>query len=610
MTALQGLATFPGVDQIISASITLGHGISPSTAHLTMVPQLTSIAEVGTLRFQLGDSVVEFFDCKADHGTYQRSESGEYWQISLVDRRWKWRFGQISGRYNVWREDATLQTGAPGSTEGELIANTERTPRELAELYLEAMGEENYDVSALPNHTRPPVDHEYDNPAEALAELCDSLGCRIVLRLDNTVQIVRTGAAAALPTDFLLEDSMTVDLPEKPDKIAVVCGPSFYQVDFPLEAVGLDRDSGTSEEPGETIRPLQQLSYKPPGGWGEIDLPLFANLATNADEEDVSGLRSLATKSVFRYYRIAMPVRVPGYEGSADGLVTRREQVLPLFDEQVSMALENHDSVPLPAAVFGVWYAGLDDQENTAATLTAQGNSPAAAGPDGKFKSAFYNRGFTLDAARGLVIFKEPVIRNLTPLAAKVTPAPAQLVLRAKCHVRNADTLALERYVRERETAGTALGTRTQYLLRDELAVTHVPAYDPETYPLELTGSTDPRLISEVITTTAQVDAACDHYIDAALEEYQTTEPRQVQAAGLYPIDLDGGIQQVTYQVGPSGATTTVARGSEPSSIASSHGERRRSEVARGTAAAARRSRGDAAGRTMRRQAAARRQAR
>ncbi len=171
------------------------------------------------------------------------------------------------------------------------MTDTERTPQELAELYLNAMGEVDYDISELPDDTRPPVDHDYDNPAEALAALCESLGCRIVLQLDNTVKLVRSGAGAGLPAEFLLEDSLTIDLPEKPDKIAVVCGPSLYQVDFPLEAVGLDRDTTSGGDPTDTIKPIDELSYKPSGGWGQIDLPLFADLSAADDEEDVSGLR-------------------------------------------------------------------------------------------------------------------------------------------------------------------------------------------------------------------------------------------------------------------------------------------------------------------------------
>ena len=41
--------------------------------------------------------------------------------------------------------------------------------------------------------------------------------------------------------------------------------------------------------------------------------------------------------------------------------------------------------------------------------ISEQGNLPPAAGEDGNYKSQFYQRGFDIDVARGLVIFNEPV---------------------------------------------------------------------------------------------------------------------------------------------------------------------------------------------------------
>lgn len=603
MSPPQGLAHFPGIDHLLSASITLGHGISPSSAKLRIAPQTNFAAETGTLLFEYDGTTVEFPDCKVDRSSLDRNERGEVVELSILDRRWKWRFGQISGKYNVWRDDSTIQSG------GGLVADTERTPQELAALYLDAMGEGGYDVSELPSQTRPPVDHDHDNPADALAELCDSLGCRIVLRLDNTVRIVRVGVGADLPQDFLLENSAAVNLPEKPDRIAVVCGPSFHQVDFPLEAVGLDVAAGPGGSPSDTIKPIDLLSYKPAGGWSLADLPYFHNVGTGAGGEDVTGLRALAVKSVFHYYRIMTPVQVPGYGDSPGEQVTRREQILPVFEEQVRVGVENDDTAPLAAAVFGVWYPGLDELANTETSLTPQGDWPPAAGPGGVLKSPFYLRGFMIDTARGLVIFDETVYRNDTPGSAAVTIAQAQLVLRTKCHVRDAETLAIKRHVRERSTGGD-LGTPTRYIKRDEIVLTHVPTYDPASYGNFPAGGVDPRAVTAVATNLAEVDEQCDRYIDAALKEYEQPLPRQVTAIGIRPIELDGAIGQVTYQVGSSGATTAAARNSEPSNLALGYGERRASESARRAAEEAQKSRSSAALRKIHRALAAGRRAR
>jgi len=45
MSPPQGLATYPGIQQLLSASITLSHGISPNTATLSFAPQSNLVAE-------------------------------------------------------------------------------------------------------------------------------------------------------------------------------------------------------------------------------------------------------------------------------------------------------------------------------------------------------------------------------------------------------------------------------------------------------------------------------------------------------------------------------------------------------------------------------------
>src|SRR6185437_16062245 len=109
-----------------------------------------------------------------------------------------------------------------------------------------------------------------------LQGLCDQLGCRIVLYLDDTVSIVQTGIGSDLPSDNIERASLVVDPPEIPESILVVGGRTRYQVDLFLTPVGLDVDG--------TIRDIWDLSYAPVsllaagvkptaanmGGWGLI----------------------------------------------------------------------------------------------------------------------------------------------------------------------------------------------------------------------------------------------------------------------------------------------------------------------------------------------------
>ncbi len=154
------------------------------------MPQAASPAVVGTLVLTFGETRVEFPDCKLDYGTVERTAGGLICRLALLDHRWRWRFGQISGTYNVRRDDSQLQKNADDAD------NSERTPQQLATLCLEAMGETQFDVGDLPNESRPSVEWDCVVPADALAALCDQLGCRVVLQLNNRVALRRAGVGA------------------------------------------------------------------------------------------------------------------------------------------------------------------------------------------------------------------------------------------------------------------------------------------------------------------------------------------------------------------------------------------------------------------------------
>ena len=185
--ALSGNVYFPGVQVATAADFTLSHGISPSVCLLQTVPQTSYVAEIGTLQLSFGSTLLSFPDCAVRSATLRSSEQGLFWSLQILDRRWKWQFGEIDGRYNV------------RSADGSIIDSTEKTPRQLAELLLRAMNESQFDVDQIPNDSRPTVVWDAANPADELAQLCDQLSCRIVLGLDNHVRIRPIGDGQTLP---------------------------------------------------------------------------------------------------------------------------------------------------------------------------------------------------------------------------------------------------------------------------------------------------------------------------------------------------------------------------------------------------------------------------
>lgn len=485
-----GRAFFPGVERVISCSATLSHGITPGVINLTIAPQDRVIADGGTLLLAFGNSQIAFGDCKIDSGSVMRNGSGRIVSLSIFDRRWKWtECGQISGSYNLRNDDGTV------------IEGTGKTPQELARLCLDAMGESGYDVGDIPNEARPTVEWEVMNPAQALADLCDQLGCRVVPQIRGHIAIRRVGVGSPLPPGPVVEYSATVDPPEKPDAITVVFGPTRYQMEFELEAVGLNEDG--------TIAPIAELEYADGIEWGDV------SLATMDEVGDLHGQRAeeLAKATVYRWYRIKMPATVPDY-----GEVDKVERFLPIEQEQVDTILIQGRKVNKPAEVSGTWY-------------------PVGSGEVGNVETTV-DRNFQIDTVTGIVKFSEPIyaIEGADDEAALAEPT---LTLKVAVSVRDKDTRSWDRHIRTRKLGGPTNNTQDRYERHDEITLN----FDS----------------SGKAVNGPEVDKEADYYLDALERSYFTADPSSATYAGLFPIELDGALQCVTWKVG-GGAFTTIQR--------------------------------------------------
>ena len=122
----QGLFRFPGIDDFETADYTLSHGISPGVCTVVMPVQTGFQAQGGTMRFTFGSVSLEFRDCKIDRASFRMGADGKTWTLAILDRRWKWAWGEISGVYNT------------RFANGDVDPEREKTPQELAELCLKA----------------------------------------------------------------------------------------------------------------------------------------------------------------------------------------------------------------------------------------------------------------------------------------------------------------------------------------------------------------------------------------------------------------------------------------------------------------------------------------
>ena len=516
---IQGLAYFPGIQQIVGCSLVCSHGINPASIVLTIAPQPDFEAAGGTLTIFDGNSSLEFPGCKVDRHSLERNAAGLIWRLTILDRRWKWAWGQISGSYNLANDDGSFRS------------DTEMSPQNLAALCLNALGETGYSVGKLPNTARPLVEWNFERPAEALTQLCDELGCRVVLRLDNTVSIEVVGQGNPLPTDGVADNSLTIDPPEQPDQMAVACGRDRFQVDFPLQAVGLNSDN--------TWVPINQLSYRPAAGWSTVDVPYFTVVAPQD--------RPRAKATVFRCYQIVVPAIVPDY-----GPVTSLAQIVPIEQEQVETTSGHQQSGRAGGEQAGadLWQL-LSEHRGAGEQLPAPGDQPT---------------GLREHAARvqaGLYDRREPGNRDVCRLRVfqcrrfwsgpalrfdiyRRNALPARCLLGQRCqHARAV------RYTRVRNY-GQQFDTPTRYLAHEEIVLTHVPVYG-QNYSVQ-----------SVTTNADDVNDQCDYYLDAAEQTYQTTYPQTIRYVGLRgDIELDGAIQQIVFEVGPSGCTTTASRNDE-----------------------------------------------
>ena len=514
--------------------MTLSHGIAPSIATLECAPQPNFPAGVGTLTFWFDSAKVDFPDCKINYvSAHQDATGGTAWTFQILDRRWKWEFGSISGSYNLRTQD-----------DKDIIADSERSPQHLAELLFEAMNEQKYDVSELPNNSRPFVDWNEDNPAHLLEELCSSLGCRVVLRLDNTVKICRVGEGAQLPNlpGFEMDNSGTIDPPEAPDFLKISFGVTKVQGLMHAEAVGIDTDGD--------VKPIDDLSYKPSGGWGAEIVGTYSGV-TDTDTPQAGGKetnpRKLAKATVFKMYRIDR-VHDANWQAHIGGQLTgfnysfqRIDQHLPLFADLVDIDSETGKAAkPFVQGVF--------KDRNLSHTNTAAWTK--------------YTQGFSVDQERGIITFSDYVYKWTTSGSRTSPVEGADIYLSCCFPVKDHVTRAAHRF-----GALVPLGpknkTEPKVVKHEEVSLALRAQYDSS-------GN-----IAKFLHNRDQIDAEATLLLDATAASYQTKTPGDKTYAGLVKIELDGAIQQITFNVAEGqGFTTRASRNNEHSLALPSYKDR------------------------------------
>lgn len=512
----------PAAGKILSGSYTLSSGITPSIVSLECIPFAGEIAPVSDVVFADGATTLTLKDCRIVGAPKpSRSSGGTIWHVQLMDRRWRWKYGVATGQWN--REINQILKGVsqddtvPYSIETDEIIT--RSARDLGGELLDVMGEVGYDIAKLPADDFPEIDWDNENPAKALANLCDLYNLLICYDPGGGgVKLCEKGDGQDLPKDdSMLSDDIATVAPEKPKTLRGLCGRRQYEVELRLEPVGVDADG--------KIKHIDNLSYKPAGGWSgdfwtfaavadtECKDPLAETVSGNANTQTKTTFRKLALATVFKWYRIASPQSISGFRRNG---ALRRSVLLPWILPISSDLLESYLVPDGPAGQYVTRQRQAVVRGVFAKDVEAMGNANSTEYEE-------YAGNFSIDEAKGIVKFSDPVFQWTSSLPIAADP------LYLRCVVFG------DRYEFDRPIGG-------DYGLEpvdcSHLVVKHK-------WGVEL--------------NAVQVKIRADVILDARQAEFNPVEAGSRSYVGIKGFRLDGKIQQSTWSIGPSGANTEAS---------------------------------------------------
>lgn len=518
---------FGNITGVESANFPLSRGVSPSVCTISILPGVQLDRNPKTMVFGDGVRSVSFDDCVIVDCSPQIDASGfQTLTVSIHDRRWRWRFGQVSGVYNVRRS-------------GKLDEATKKTPRQLAELCFKAMAERRYDLSRMPNDALPYTSWDIDRPDAALDRLCQSVNAHVVLRADGVAAIYPDGFGANLPAIPSSSSSEAFEFGVTPGRVSISTAPLICEFDFNLEPVGLDVDG--------SVVPIDALSYKPRLRFGWYDA---------VDPYEFPGLpdkvRKLAVLSVFRWYRIVPPKTVVLAGGQKVNPVSIR-QFLPLLENQLAYApltveqkakntkdrILDTDRERLPRQVFGKFYdEGGAGKENVAAF-----RSNTIAEPE-----LIYSKAFSVDNDIGVLKFSDPVFQyNAAAMhgggkAAANVPSLLNAQIRLRC--------------------GTNFRDDNGSAYRFSKSVAIPGGIDPAVIAWESRDDITPEVRFDQATQKSvnnykEVEDRLKYYLTYAQQRYTPKTPASGSYPWVVPFSPDGRIAQVVYEIDGQGFVGT-----------------------------------------------------
>lgn len=539
---LQGQLKYGQFDAEGRFTLTRQAGVTPGTitAHFLLGVPLPAFANV-TLEWD-GKTIV-MPNCRLKRRTIENAgNGGRLQQVIIEDRRWRWNFdvvgGPLYGYYNHYEKGIKVTS-----------STNIRSIRELATLILDWMGEQRYDVSALPHDFFPMVMWDGEQPAAALEELVDSVGCQVVLEWNNTVRIVTRGVGAAIPNDERVMDYTLSQEPQViPEFIIVEAGRTLFQADLPLEPIGLEPDT-------HEIRHIDDLSYKPAGGWEKESPGQFYGVTDPV-------LRDLAQSCIWKMFRPALPITLVVANlllPKAMVLTVTEDQrwrILPLERLQLDLWRNPNIDRMLDAQIIG-WFC--DQHHGWKNNLAFPLNSPPIiadvdyfrainVGAEKKYFYRGYGRNgempFSIDADEGIIRTYEPLFAldiDADGNAQGVVAPP--VALRTSFTLRDPDWRSPYRQQEILQVPGGVPGVVKTLRVEELLYEISYPSIELNAY----------------YTDATTFSRQCYFYALRWLNQFYDGPSAVVPMKGFaFDIDVDGAIRSVTFSRDEAGRSTTM----------------------------------------------------
>lgn len=533
----QGVAKWNGIEIQVSARMSRTPGVVPDQGQIAFrqgAAELPTAEDInGDLEFFYGGAKIdEFKDARITKVIDARGRNLD-WQYNVKDRRWRWQYPVIWGRYNVRDDDNKLEAG------------TEKTPRELATLLLQALGETGFNVEDLPDDAElsPAVDWDFTPVARQLQELVAMYGCDVHLLPNNTVKIIREGTGSLPPEEDLERTPVSgLTILDAPDEVAAFAGDTVFESWLELEPIMYEYPDG------KTV-PLEDSELKPAAGWNSVDLDECLAIAeSEADPVVQQRKRQQVKDHLYRTWRpkkfAGEATKPPGYTVEiVDGEevpypdVEDMRLILPLMPTRL-LPGENSEAgeKKMSPAELGGFFWDTELSRNI---------------EHANFR-LIENKNFQIDTERGHIRLSRPAYRYaIFEESIGGEHMPARLWLRCGYHLRQ--TLYGPKFTHKfQKPTGYENDTQPEWINRSDIYRTVIA-----TYPADYT---EPFTPGSPVDNVADIEEILENACDQRILQYAVQQDPTVYPYNkLKQVSTSGRTKQVTHECGHGKLAKTTA---------------------------------------------------